>query len=164
MKSNSRGAIIFGNRSGLMGILLTVGLLASWPAAAYTYTNPTFGTSATFPAQAFPRIEPASPEGQVWRSDEGAELVVYAIENPEWSSPRDLVQWRKGLDRVTYQRTGRNWAVVSGFLKDGRIFYERYILRGDLTHSVSVRYPESLRDPYDNLLKSITESLRGPAR
>ncbi|WP_279478005.1 hypothetical protein [Aureimonas sp. SK2] len=156
------------SRTGLraaLGMLVLVGGLAlSPPARAYTYTNPLYGTSATFPARAFPIIVPATPEGQVWRSEEGAELVVYAIENPEWSSPRELVRWRKGLDRVTYQRTGRNWAVVSGYLPDGRIFYERYIFRGKLTHSVSVRYPEALRDPYDGMLKSITESLRGPAR
>lgn len=149
---------------GLACFIVAAGLTVALPASAYTYTNPTYGTSATFPAQAFPRIEPPSPEGQVWRSDEGAELVVYAIENGEWSSPKELVRWRRGLDKVTYQRTGGNWAVVSGFLADGRIFYERYIFRGTLTHSVSVRYPPSLRDPYDSLLKSITESLRGPSR
>lgn len=150
--------------SMLSGLIIAAGMMFAGPAKAYTYTNPNYGTSATFPARAFPRIDPPSQEGQVWRSDEGAELVVYAIENGEWSTPRDLVRWRKGLDRVTYQRTGRNWAVVSGFLADGRIFYERYIFRGRLTHSVSVRYPEALRDPYDGLLKSITESLRGPSR
>ncbi|RIY01474.1 hypothetical protein D3218_08985 [Aureimonas flava] len=148
----------------LGGLLVAAGLALAEPALAYTYTNPTFGTSASFPARAFPNIAPPSPEGQVWRSDEGAELVVYAIEDPQWSNPAELVRWRKGLDRVTYQRTGRNWAVVSGFLSDGRIFYERYIFRGRLAHSVSVRYPEALRDPYDGLLKSITESLRGPSR
>ncbi|WP_244492556.1 hypothetical protein [Aureimonas sp. AU22] len=145
-------------------LFIAASLFASSPANAYTYTNPTYGTSATFPARAFPRIDPPSPEGQVWRSDEGAELVVYAIENGDWSTPRELVQWRKGLDQVTYQKTGQNWAVVSGFLADGRIFYERYIFRGALTHSVSVRYPTALREPYDGLLKSITESLRGPSR
>ena len=136
------------------------------PAAAYTYTNPTYGTSASFPAKAFPRIMPASPdgEGQGWRSDDGAEIVIYALDNVERRTPRTLVDWRRSLDRVTYQRTGSNWAVVSGFRPDGRIFYERYIFRGGLIHSVSVRYPPALRDPYDRLLKPITESLRGPSR
>ncbi|WP_294641592.1 hypothetical protein [uncultured Aureimonas sp.] len=151
-------------RGALAGLIVLSGICLPGAASAYTYTNPTFGTSATFPAQAFPRIEPSTPEGQVWRSDAGAELVVYAIEDPEWSTPGELVRWRKSLDEVTYQRTGSNWAVVSGFLKDGRIFYERYIFRGRLAHSVSVRYPEALRDRYDGLLKSITESLRGPSR
>lgn len=145
---------------------MVAGTFATLPAHAYTYTNPTYGTSATFPASAFPQIDPPSPdgEGQVWRSDDGAELVVYAIEKGEWRTPRDLVAWRRGLDKVTYQRTGGNWAVVSGYLSDGRIFYERYIFRGRLTHSVSVRYPEAVRDRYDGLLKSVTESLSGPFR
>lgn len=153
-----------GLRASFAALLLAGGVILAAPAQAYTYTNPLYGTSATFPARAFPLIAPPTPEGQIWRSDEGAELVVYAIEDAEWSTPRELVRWRQGLDRVTYQRTGRNWAVVSGYLPDGRIFYERYIFRGKLTHSVSVRYPEALRDPYDGMLKSITESLRGPSR
>ncbi|SFE90881.1 hypothetical protein SAMN05216566_10114 [Aureimonas phyllosphaerae] len=151
-------------RRCVAALALGSALLIPGIADAYTYTNPNFGTSATFPARAFPNIEPSTPEGQIWRSDAGAELVVYAIEDPEWSTPRDLVRWRRSLDDVTYQRTGSDWAVVSGFLKDGRIFYERYIFRGRLTHSVSVRYPEALRDRYDGLLKEITESLRGPSR
>ncbi len=154
-------------RGATLALLIAVaGIGAVSPAHAYTYTNPNYGTSATFPARAFPQIDPPSPdgEGQVWRSDDGAELVVYAIENGEWRTPRDLVAWRRGLDKVTYQRTGGNWVVVSGYLADGRIFYERYIFRGRLTHSVSVRYPEALRGRYDGLLKSITESLKGPSR
>ena len=149
-----------------LALVLATGCLVPGAASAYTYTNPSYGTSASFPATAFPRIMPASPggEGQGWRSDEGAEIVIYAIENVEDRDPRSLVQWRRSLDRVTYQRTGGNWAVVSGYRPDGRIFYERYLFRGDLIHSVSVRYPETLRDPYDRLLKPITESLRGPSR
>ena len=140
-------------------------LLTGLPAEAYTYTNPRYGTSASFPAEAFPRIMPPSPsgEGQGWRSDEGAEIVIYALENEERRTPRSLIQWRRSLDKVTYNRSGRDWAVVSGFRPDGRIFYERYIFRGGLIHSVSIRYPETLRTPYDRMLKRITESLRGPA-
>ncbi|WP_182083848.1 hypothetical protein [Aureimonas sp. ME7] len=159
-------SIAFARWVGAIGLGAAAVFTGGGAAHAYTYTNPTYGTSATFPARAFPRIAPASPdgEGQAWRSDEGAEIVIYAIDNRQWPSPRALVAWRRGIDKVTYQRTGEDWAVVSGYLPDGRIFYERYIFRGRLTHSVSVRYPETLRDPYDKLLKPITESLRGPAR
>ena len=145
--------------------VLTLGsfLPAALPAKAYTYTNPRYGTSASFPAEAFPRIMPPSPsgEGQGWRSDEGAEIVIYALENQESRTPRSLIQWRRSLDKVTYQRWGRDWAVVSGFRPDGRIFYERYIFRGGLIHSVSIRYPQSERGTYDRLVGPITNSLRG---
>ena len=59
--------------------------------------------------------------------------------------------------------TGPARAVVSGY-RDGRIFYERYIFRGDLVHSVSIRYPESERATYDKLVGPITMTLDGPAR
>jgi len=138
--------------------------LSILPAQAATYTNPTYGTSASFPRSAFPEAEPmpASGEGGVWRSPAGAELVIYAFENQENYDPASLVQWRRSVDRVTYQKRGRNWAVVSGYRPDGRIFYERYIFRGDLIHSVSIRYPEALRDPYDDLVGPVAQSLRAP--
>ncbi len=138
----------------------------SLPASAATYTNPTYGTSASFPTEAFPQAEPAPPggEGGVWRSPAGAELVIYAFENAEHYNPARLVQWRRSVDRVTYQKRGDSWAVVSGYRPDGRIFYERYLFRGDLIHSVSIRYPETLRDPYDDLVGPVAHSLRAPAR
>ncbi|MBB3952772.1 hypothetical protein [Aureimonas jatrophae] len=147
-------------------LALGLALLGQSPAEAKTYTNPTYGTSASFPEAAFPQADPAPPggEGGVWRSPDGAELVIYAFENAKNYDPARLVAWRRTVDRVTYQKRGGNWAVVSGYRPDGRIFYERYIFRGDLIHSVSIRYPEALRDPYDDLVGPVAHSLRAPAR
>ena len=52
--------------------------------------------------------------------------------------------------------------MVSGY-RDGKIFYERYIFRGDLIHSVAIRYPKNLRSRYDRLVGPVTNSLQGPS-
>ncbi|MEF2554255.1 hypothetical protein VQ042_23500 [Aurantimonas sp. A2-1-M11] len=146
----------------LAAVLTSVG-----PANAddVTYRNERFGTTARFPAEAFPDQLPAptNGDGLGWRSPEGAEIFIYARPRQEGETPKAVVRERSDTDEVTYDRSGERWAVVSGY-RDGRIFYERYIFRGDLVHSVSIRYPESERETYDRLVGPITMTLDGPAR
>ena len=128
------------------------------------YKNERYGTSATFPAELFPNPLPAptNGDGLGWNSPDGAEIFIYARDNQGGETPRSIIADRTASDDVTYRASGDRWAVVSGYL-DGRIFYERYIFRGDLIHSVAIRYPESARDTYDPIVGEVTNSLRGPS-
>jgi len=141
-------------------------VLATAPAVAdqVTYRNERFGTSASFPAEAFPDQLPAptNGDGLGWTSPEGAEIFIYARPNQGGETPKSVIGDRAEVDKVTYKASGRTWAVVSGY-RDDRIFYERYIFRGDLIHSVSIRYPDSLRSTYDPLVGPVTMTLRGPS-
>lgn len=140
--------------------------LAAWPTAArdFTYRNERFGTTATFPREAFPDqvAPPTNGDGLGWTSPDGAEIFIYARSNGGGETPRSVIADRSATDKVTYKKAGRGWAVVSGY-RDGLIFYERYIFRGDLIHSVSIRYPEGLRSAYDRLVGRVTNTLRGGA-
>lgn len=129
------------------------------------YRNERFGTSASFPSEAFPNQLPAptNGDGLGWASPEGAEIFIYARNNEGGETPKSVIADRAAVDEVTYDKSGRRWAVVSGY-RDGRIFYERYIFRGDLIHSVSIRYPEELRDRYDPLVGPVTMTLQGPSQ
>ncbi|EAU40049.1 hypothetical protein FP2506_02370 [Fulvimarina pelagi HTCC2506] len=128
------------------------------------YKNERFGTSATFPTELFPNRLPAptSGDGLGWSAPSGAEIFIYARNNQGGETPKSVISQRADADDVTYKASGERWAVVSGYL-DGRIFYERYIFRGDLIHSVAIRYPESARDTYDPIVGDVTNSLRGPS-
>jgi hypothetical protein len=141
-------------------------LLATSPAVAsgFLYENDTYGTTARFPIEAFPNKMPATQEGAVWESRTGAQIVIYGRENSGRETPTSTYRWRASRDEVTYHKGGKEWLVVSGYLKDGRIFYERYIFRGGLIHSISVRYPGRLRKIYDPLIGPIARSLSGPSR
>ncbi len=127
-----------------------------------TYVNSRYGTSARFPAAAFPEELPApsNGDGLAWSSPSGAQLAIYGRPNDGGETPKSVIALRAADDSVTYKASGDRWAVVSGF-RDGLIFYERYIFRGDLIHSVSIRYPDSERGTYDRLVGPITNSLRG---
>ncbi|WP_024351328.1 hypothetical protein [Aurantimonas coralicida] len=148
-------------------LALAAALTCAAPANAddVTYRNERFGTTANFPAEAFPNQLPAptNGDGLGWSSPAGAEIFIYARPREPGETPQAVVGQRADTDEVTYDRSGKRWAVVSGY-RDGRIFYERYIFRGDLVHSVSIRYPESERATYDKLVGPITMTLDGPAR
>ncbi|WP_102959062.1 hypothetical protein [Mangrovicella endophytica] len=153
-------------RSTAAGIGLVLAAVMAGPVLAdsFTYANPRFGTSASFPAEAFPQAlpEPTDRDGRAWRSPQGAELFIYARANSGGETPASITRARGQDDEVTYAKAGQRWAVVSGY-RDGKIFYERYIFRGGLIHSVAIRYPEALRGRYDRLVGPITMSLRGPS-
>lgn len=140
--------------------------MLAMPALADTinYRNDRFGTSASFPSEAFPTQLPAptNGDGLAWTSPSGGELFVYARYNQGGETPATIIRDRAAEDDVTYQASGDRWAVVSGY-RDGKIFYERYIFRGDLIHSVAIRYPESERATYDPLVGPVTMTLRGPS-
>jgi len=148
------------------GLVLAV-MTVCGPALAddVTYRNERYGTSATFPSEEFPQALPAptNGDGLGWVSPDGAEIFIYARANQGGETPQSVIRERAATDRVTYDASGKRGAVVSGY-RDGKIFYERYIFRGDLIHSVSIRYPKSLRSEYDPLVGPITMTLRGPAQ
>ncbi|MER0239347.1 hypothetical protein [Fulvimarina sp. MAC8] len=128
------------------------------------YKNERYGTSATFPTELFPDRLPAptNGDGLGWSSPDGAEIFIYARENQGGETPKSIIASRADADDMTYKASGKRWAVVSGYL-DGRIFYERYIFRGNLIHSVAIRYPKSARETYDPIVGEVTNSLRGPS-
>ena len=66
--------------------------LASSPVDArdFRYRNDTYGTTARFPLEAFPEEIPATPEGAVWESRSGAQIVIYGRENERRETPKSL--------------------------------------------------------------------------
>ncbi|TFF17978.1 hypothetical protein E3C22_22870 [Jiella endophytica] len=146
-----------------MGLAATIACAPAF-AGQVTYKNERFGTKASFPAEAFPERLPAPVEGDglAWASPDGAQIFIYARENRGGETPKSIIRDRGQMDDVTYDASGNSWAVVSGY-HDGRIFYERYIFRGDLIHSVAIRYPKDQRSTYDKLVGPVTMTLKGPS-
>jgi hypothetical protein len=137
-------------------------------AAPFTYTNARFGTVCTFPDEIFTdRLpEPENGDGQQWLSADGASLICSGIFNIDDDTPKGFVAAEKAREgpsyKITYSRTGKNWAVLSG-LKDETIFYERRLFGMDgVIRSVWINYPPALKSKYDPLVGVIADSLRGP--
>ncbi|MEP0510355.1 MAG: hypothetical protein ABJD38_16700, partial [Aurantimonas coralicida] len=94
-------------------LALAAALTAVAPANAddVTYRNERFGTTASFPAEAFPDQLPAptNGDGLGWSSPEGAEIFIYARPREPGETPQAVVGQRADTDEVTYDRSGNRW-------------------------------------------------------
>jgi hypothetical protein len=64
--------------------------------------------------------------------------------------------------KTSYSKTGKDWAVLSGF-KGENIFYERRLFgRDGVIRTVWIEYPPALTSKYDPLVGAIAGSLKGP--
>ncbi|GLQ77346.1 hypothetical protein GCM10007881_08620 [Mesorhizobium huakuii] len=136
-------------------------------AKPFTYVNARFGTVCTFPDEIFTdrQPEPENGDGQVWLSADGASLTCSGILNVDDDTPKGFVAAEKASKEpgytVTYGKTGKNWAVLSG-MKDGKIFYERRLFgRDGVIRTVWIDYPPALKSKYDPLVGAIAGSLKG---
>jgi hypothetical protein len=137
-------------------------------AKPFTYVNARFGTVCTFPDQIFSKRmpEPENGDGQQWLSADGANIACYGSYNAGDDTPDSVVEEEKASTepgyKVTYSKTGKNWAVVSG-TKGDNIFYERSVFgKEDVIHTVRIEYPTSFKSKYDPLVGAIAGSLKGP--
>ncbi|MBZ9987685.1 hypothetical protein LB572_11315 [Mesorhizobium sp. BH1-1-5] len=153
-----------------VAVILSLSTIMTTTATAkpFTYVNARFGQSCTFPDEIFnnPLPEPENGDGQQWLSADGAELTCSGINNVDNETPRSFVDDEKASTesgyKVTYSKSGKNWAVLSG-TKDGKIFYERRLFgKDDVIRTVFLEYPSSLKAKYDPLAGAIAKSLRGP--
>lgn len=151
-----------------LSIGLAVALIAagSANAAPFTYTNARFGTVCTFPDDIFTdrQPEPDDGDGQQWLSADGASLICSGILNISDDTPKSFVAEEKASNEagyeISYSKTGKNWAVLSG-LKDGKIFYERRLFGKDgVIRTVWIDYPPAVKAKYDPLVGAIAGSLK----
>lgn len=137
-------------------------------ARPFTYVNARFGTACTFPDEVFSitEAEPENGDGQQWTAPDGASLTCSGIYNIDNDTPKGFVAGEKANIgpgyKITYSKTGKNWAVLSG-VKGDRVFYERRLFgKDDVIRTVWIEYPSSLKAKYDPLIVAIAASLRGP--
>lgn len=137
-------------------------------AAPSTYVNDRFGTVCTFPDEIFTerQPEPENGDGQKWLTADGASLICSGIFNADDETPKGFVASEKASTepnyKVTYSKTGKNWAILSG-LKGDHVFYERRLFGKDgVIRTVWIEYPSSLKSKYDPLVGPIAASLKGP--
>lgn len=144
----------------------------SFPASAFadslTYTNARFGTVVTFPAKTFLRAMDPPPrgEGMTFLSRDGASLGTYAMNNALGLSPEEFAEQADdcavGECEMTSRSVEEGWVTLSGE-RDGRIFHKRWKFGQDnIIHGLTLSYPSSAWNTYDQLADGILKSFDGP--
>jgi hypothetical protein len=145
------------------------------------YINVRFAYGISYPAGVLiPQGEADNGDGQKFVSkDKRVEMLAYGSTNADLMDEMDVVTIRaihaRDLAfakedhpdrRITYQRFGKDWYVVSGF-EGGKVFYSKVMKRKDDSDSVTfyISYPKSSAGKYDPIVAAISKSmklLKGP--
>lgn len=133
--------------------------------AAYRrYTNVRFAYAVSYPAGILiPQGEATNSDGQIFRSRDGhAEMRVFGRHNIDnetiKSAFEKAVAGEDGAARVlTYKLLKGDTYVVSG-RRNGKIFYEKTMLKGDVFKTFTIEYDESERARYDPITARISRS------
>ena len=96
-----------------------------------------------------------SPSGDAW-------LSLYAEPPGSESIEAHLEDVRRGEhERITYERAGRTWIVVSGY-KGDRIFYRKAMLAcgGRSWHHLAFEYPAEQKRAFDEFVTRASYALK----
>lgn len=137
------------------------------------YGNARFGFWIEYPDDLLtPKGESDNGDGQVFEGKSGkltasgSYLAMLNDDGSVWKF-RQYFDWDVKLaqeagDKVTYKVSGATWFVISGFRKNGRIFYERVItdIEQSRMATFSLEYEPSVRSSYDSLVDHLTKTFK----
>jgi hypothetical protein len=130
-----------------------------------TYVNARFKYSINYPADLLiPQGEAENGDGQVFRekSSSSVEMRVYGGYNVSKETLRsryeDLI--RKWSNGITYKVIRRDWFVVSAMV-NGKIHYQKTILRGDIFKTFEIEYDAVRGSTYNDVTDRISKSFKG---
>lgn len=133
-----------------------------------TYQNDRYGTYISYPSSYFlPDPAPASGDGRRFMAIDGsASFHVFAQYNAEMLNQRQQIARDKSsgqYDRVTYERAGPGWYVLSGHTGSD-IFYRRVTEdRSGLIRVFEITYPQALKTEFDALVTFMVQSFGPPS-
>jgi hypothetical protein len=126
-----------------------------------TYSNARYGFSIAYPVGILnPQGESDNGDGQKFASRNGSATLLAFGSNRMDRSLQDEFQSAQENRNVTYRVLRRDMFVVSG-LANGKIFYQKTLLRGDSFKTFIIEYDEGERATFDPITSRIARSFAG---
>lgn len=126
-----------------------------------TYTNARYGFSIAYPVGLLvPQGEPTNGDGQKFVSRDGSASLTAFGSNRLDRSLQDEFQSAQENRSVTYKVLKRDMFVVSG-TENGKIFYQKTLLRGDVFKTFIIEYDEQERATFDAITTRVARSFVG---
>jgi hypothetical protein len=126
-----------------------------------TYTNARYAFSIAYPVGILvPQGEPDNGDGQKFASRDGSATLLAFGSNRLDRSLQDEFQTAQENRAVTYKILKRDMFVVSG-TGNGKIFYQKTLLRGDVFKTFIIEYDEQQRATFDAITARIARSFVG---
>ena len=145
--------------------LIDQAVVASPQNSYQTYTNARFKYSIAYPDDLLvPQGEAENGDGQIFRekSSSSVEMRVYGGYNVlnETLRSRYADLTRKWSNGITYKVMRRDWFVVSAMV-NGKIHYQKTILRGDTFKTFEIEYDAVRGSTYNDVTDHISKSFKG---
>jgi hypothetical protein len=126
-----------------------------------TYSNARYGFSIAYPVNVLvPQGESDNGDGQKFMSRDGSATLLAFGSNRLDRSLRDEFQSAQENRTVTYKVIKADMFVVSGHA-NGKIFYQKTLLRGDAFKTFIIEYDEQERGTFDAITTRIARSFNG---
>ena len=129
-----------------------------------TYVNARYDYRISYPGSLLQgQGEAANGDGQRFLFSDGQiVLTVWGSLNVFDNSLRQLFEEEGARPNrnVTYKRIKDNWFVVSGY-EEGRVFYQKTILNGDVAKTFRLDYPAGQKATVDTIVPVLMRSFRG---
>lgn len=112
-----------------------------------TYVNPRFGSAIPVPPGLVPLRPPDNGDGQRFATPDGkVELVAWGAFNVDGNGDLDTT-WQAALAEpgrtITHKVRKAGWYVISGVMKNGTAFYERYAANTEYVAGWKITYPQA---------------------
>jgi hypothetical protein len=131
------------------------------------YYNSRFNYSVVYPSNLLIEQEaPTNNDGRRFISADGRiEMLVYGSHNVLDKTLSSLYQEYLELENternITYQQSGDNWFVVSGYKDYGKeVFYNKVILDHGVIITLEIRYDVELKPRFDSIVTEVSRSLQ----
>jgi hypothetical protein len=130
-------------------------------AAYWTYSNARYRFSISYPGDLLvPQGESDNGDGQRFTSRDGsASLAAFGSNRLDRSLQEEFSSAQENRN-VTYKVLKRDMFVVSG-TENGKIFYQKTLLRGDVFKTFILEYDERERGVYDAVTTRVARSFVG---
>lgn len=129
------------------------------------YVNARFEYAVDYPeGLLLPQGEADNSDGQKFiAQDKSAEMIVYGSYNIDEKTPKELynaaISEAQSEGVITYKVMKNNFFVISG-KHNGKIFYHKTLIKGDIIKILIIEYNESLKAQFDPITASLSNSFK----
>jgi len=134
-----------------------------------TYCNARFGYCINYPKFLIAQPESQNGDGRIFTNKEGQKILTgfgrlnqdadgNAISlNKQYTS--DIQELSKAKSNISYQKLGKDFYILSGH-KNGKIFYQKMIVKNDTFCFAILEYQDSDKPIYDSVSVDIFKSFK----
>ncbi len=141
-------------------ILCCVNTLAFGQLTYDTYCNSRFDYCVEYPTTLEPQPEAENGDGRLFISkNKKVKLFAWANISLDEDLESKLETTIRGK-KVVYKAVKKDWFIVSGYNKDGNIFYQKTILSNGIFKTVILEYPIAEKPTYDKVCEKLAKSFK----